>query len=40
MFKPPIGRLFCVLVFIVSFGSIIRNIRSKVVIGMTAGLVD
>ena len=38
MFKPPIGRLFCCVVFIVSFGSMIRSIRSKVVIGKAAGV--
>ena len=40
MFKPPFGRLFYVLVSIVSFESIIRNIRSKIVIGKAVGLVD
>ncbi len=33
MFKPPIGRLFCCMVFISPSRSVIRNSRSEVVIG-------
>lgn len=36
MFKPPIGRLFCCVVFVFPFGSIIRDTHSEVIIGKAA----